>query len=93
MQFMIHCLDKPGLAEVRLANRAAHLAYLDKHGASLIAAGPLLGDDGQAMIGSLLLMEFADRAAAERFCADDPYGKAGLFQSVTMTPWRKVLPK
>jgi uncharacterized protein YciI len=93
MQFMIHCLDKPGHGEVRLANRAAHLAHLDKHAANLIAAGPLLSDDGQAMIGSLLLMEFADRAAADRFRAEDPYGKAALFQSVTITPWRKVLPK
>jgi hypothetical protein len=93
MQFMIHCLDKPGHGEVRLANRAAHLAHLDRHGANLITAGPLLSDDGQTMIGSLLLMEFADRAAADRFCAEDPYGKAGLFGSVTVTPWRKVLPK
>jgi hypothetical protein len=90
---MIHCLDKPGHGEVRLANRAAHLAHLDRHAASLIVAGPLLSDDGQTMIGSLLLMEFADRGQAERFCAEDPYGKAALFQSVTITPWRKVLPK
>ena len=93
MQFMIHCLDKPGHAEVRLSNRGAHLAHLDAHAANLIMAGPLLSDDGQSMIGSLLLMEFADRAAADRFCAADPYGKAGLFRSVAITPWRKVLPK
>lgn len=93
MQFMIHCLDKPGHGEVRQANRAAHLAHLDKFAANLIAAGPLLSDDGQSMIGSLLLMEFADRAAAELFRVEDPYGKAGLFGSVTITPWRKVLPK
>ena len=31
------------------------------------------------MQGSLLLMEFADRAAAETFAQGDPYAKAGLF--------------
>ena len=44
------------------------------------------------VIGSLLLMEFPSRADAERFSAGDPYRKAGLFQSVAITPWRKVLP-
>ena len=45
------------------------------------------------MIGSLLILDLADRKAAEEFAADDPYGKAGLFESVTIHPWRKVLPK
>ena len=38
-------------------------------------------------------MAFPDRKAAEAFSAGDPYRKAGLFQTVTITPWRKTLPK
>ena len=34
-----------------------------------------------------------DRAAAEKFAANDPYRKAGLFQSVNITGWRKAYPK
>jgi hypothetical protein len=93
MQFMIYCLDKPGHTELRAANRAAHLAYLDGFAGQIVVAGPLLSEDGQSMIGSLLLMEFPSRAEAEAFSAGDPYRKAGLFQSVTVTPWRKALPK
>jgi len=37
-------------------------------------------------------MEFGTGAEAAAFAAGDPYGKAGLFRSVTITPWRKVLP-
>ena len=92
MQFMIYCLDKPDAAALRAANRAAHLDYMKRFAGQVVVAGPLLGEDGAAMIGSLLLMEFADRAAAAAFAAGDPYGKAGLFRSVTITPWRKVLP-
>ncbi len=92
MQFMILCLDKPDAAAVRAATRAAHLDYLKDFAGQVVAAGPLLSDDGAAMIGSLLLLEFEDRAAAAAFAAGDPYGKAGLFASVTITPWRKVLP-
>ena len=92
MQFMIYCLDKPDAAAVRAANRAAHLDYLKGFARQVVAAGPLLSDDGAAMTGSLLLMEFGARAEAAAFAAGDPYGKAGLFRSVTITPWRKVLP-
>ena len=45
------------------------------------------------MVGSLLVMEFADRAAAEDFAKNDPYAKAGLFESVAITPFRKVFPQ
>lgn len=45
------------------------------------------------MVGSLLVMEFADRKVAEGFAANDPYAKAGLFRSVTITPFRKVFPQ
>ena len=92
MQYVIYCLDKPESLEIRKANRDAHLAHLRKHADSIIAAGPLLTADGGGMIGSMLAMEFASRAEADAFVAADPYGKAGLFQSVTVTPWKKVLP-
>lgn len=45
------------------------------------------------MIGSLLVLEVADRAALDSFLADDPYAKAGLFQSVAVKRFRKVFPK
>lgn len=93
MQFMIYCRDKPDHAAVRSANRTAHLAHLDGFASNLILAGPLLTDDGTGMIGSLLIMEFPDRAAAEKFSAGDPYRQAGLFDSVTIMPWRKTLPR
>jgi uncharacterized protein len=93
MQFMIYCQDKPGHGEVRAANRNAHLSYLEGFAKNIVTAGPLLTEDGTTMIGSLLLMEFANRGDAEAFSAGDPYRKAGLFQNVTITPWRKTLPK
>jgi uncharacterized protein YciI len=59
----------------------------------LLVAGPLLGEDGTSMIGSLLVVEFPDRAAVDRFVAADPYSKAGLFQSVSIRPFRKAFPQ
>lgn len=93
MLYMFHCTDKAGAAEIRGANRAAHLEYLEANAARLSAAGPLLSDDGQGMVGSLLIVECADAAEAQAFADNDPYAKAGLFQSVVIRPWRRVYPK
>ncbi len=92
MLFAITCLDKPGHLELRLANRAAHLDYARPNADKMLAGGPLLADDGVTMVGSLILIELPDRAAAEAMMADDPYVKAGLFQSVDIRPYKKVLP-
>lgn len=96
MHFVFYCKDKAGSEQVRIANRAAHLDYLEAHKAQLFCAGPLLaagGSAGAAMVGSLLVLDLADQQAADAFAAGDPYAKAGLFESVSIHPWRKVLPK
>jgi len=92
MHFIISCVDKPGHGSVRTANRTAHLDYLNRHKDRILAAGPTLTEDGAGMTGSMLILEFADRAAVEAFAAGDPYAKAGLFESVTIRPWKKVIP-
>ena len=93
MFYVFTCTDKAGSGDIRAANRSAHLAYLESFGDKVFAAGPTLNDDGSAMTGSVLIVEFDDGEAAKRFTTDDPYAKAGLFESVTIRPWRKVLPK
>lgn len=81
--------DKPGALQTRLDNRAAHLAYLDETGC-VAQAGPLLDDTGE-MIGSLIVLDVADKSAAETWAANDPYAKAGLFASVELITWKKVI--
>lgn len=92
MPFVLECLDKPDSLDLRLANRPAHLAHVEAVADRVIAAGPFLGEDGKP-VGSLLVMDFATREEAERFAAEDPYAKAGLFASVSIRPWVKVFPK
>ncbi len=92
MHFVITCIDKPGQPELRQANRPDHLDYLSEQSGRIVAAGPTLGDD-DVPIGSLLIMAFDDISAARAFADGDPYFKAGVFESVTVTPWKKVFPK
>ncbi|MEI6557385.1 MAG: YciI family protein [Rhodospirillaceae bacterium] len=93
MLYAIYCLDKSGSLEIRLGNRPTHLAYLESQGDKLVTAGPLLSEDGQTPLGSLLVFEADSPAEAEAFAAGDPYAIAGLFASVTIRPWRRVFPK
>lgn len=91
MHFSIYCHDKPGALEVRLSNRDDHLAYIREPSLPILAAGPLLSDDGQDMIGSLIVIEAGDLAAAQAWAANDPYAKAGLFADVKIKPFRWVI--
>jgi len=81
--------DKPGALQTRLDNRDAHVAYLRETGV-VSQAGPLL-DDAGGMIGSLVILDVADMDAARDWAAKDPYALAGLFASVELIPWKKVI--
>lgn len=82
--------DKPNALETRIENRAAHLAYLETHADIVAQAGPLLNDGGD-MTGSLIILDVPDMTAAQDFADHDPYALAGLFATVTLTQWKRVI--
>lgn len=88
MRVALICIDKAGALQTRLDNRAAHLDYIAATGV-VEMAGPFL--DGGAMVGSLVVLEVADLDAAKAWAENDPYAKAGLFASVDIREWKKVI--
>ena len=92
MLFMVQCLDKPDSLELRKATRPAHVDYLKGRLGHIVIAGAILADDNETMIGSGYVLDFEDRAQVDAFYADDPYVKAGLYQSIIIKPYRKALP-
>jgi uncharacterized protein YciI len=89
MRVALICQDKPGAIEIRLANRAAHLEHIRASGV-VEMAGPFLNPQGE-MTGSLVILSVEDLAAAEAWAAADPYALAGLFESVSIREWKKVI--
>ena len=87
--FALVCHDKPGALQLRLDTRAAHLEHLNATGVVQMA-GPFLDNSGDPT-GSLIVLEVADLAAAQDWADADPYARAGLFNSVTVTEWKKVI--
>ncbi|MEM9622803.1 MAG: YciI family protein [Pseudomonadota bacterium] len=90
MLYALICEDKPDSEPLRKQTRADHLAYIADYDVRL--AGPMLADDESTMIGSIIILEVADRAAAEAFAASDPYQLAGLFANVTIRAFRQAIP-
>ncbi len=89
MRVALICIDRPGALPVRMENRAAHLAHIEQSGV-VEMAGPFLDSDG-SMTGSLIVLMVNTLAEAQAWAEADPYAKAGLFDSVTIRAWKKVV--
>ena len=90
MLFVVTAFDRPGAGPLRTRHRPAHLDYL-KGKASQIRAGGALLDPEDQPIGSMMIIEAADQAAAEALVAGDPFRREGVFERVEVRPWRAVL--
>lgn len=96
---MICATDVADSLEKRLAARPAHLARLEQLKAEgrLILAGPFpaidSNDPGPAgFTGSLVVAEFETIDDAQAWADADPYIEAGVYDSVLVKPYKKVLP-
>ncbi|MBI1171069.1 YciI family protein [bacterium] len=89
MKVALICIDKPNALDIRTANRGAHLEHLNGSGV-VDLAGPFL-DEAGAMCGSLIILSVGSMAEAQAWAANDPYAKAGLFASVELREWKKVI--
>ena len=94
MNYAIYCTDKPGHLQLRMDNRPAHVDYLNGLNATgkLVLAGPTLDDDNKPS-GSIVIVEADSLEAAQALAADDPYAKAGLFETVEIRGWNWVFNK
>lgn len=99
MLYMICGEDVANSLEKRLSVRPAHLQRLQdlQNAGRLILAGPFPAidnlDPGSAgFSGSLIIAEFPSLADAQAWANDDPYVAAGVYEKVTVKPFKKVLP-
>lgn len=93
MIFVFHLLDAPGVADLRQQVRPEHKTYLAEVSERIAFAGPLMADDGVTMIGSLLAIDFPDRAAAERWQANEPFTRAGVYGKAMVHPFINLWPQ
>ena len=93
MLFVFLLVDKPDFADLRQRVRPEHRAYLAAMADCIAFAGPLTHDDGQTMLGSLLVIDFHSREAAHSWLADEPFTKAGLYSSMAVHAFVNLWPQ
>lgn len=99
MWYAIYGVDVENSLARRQSARPAHLDRLKalQNDGRLLLAGPFpaidCNDPGPAgFTGSLVVAEFDSLEDAEVWAKADPYIAAGVYASVTVKPFRKVLP-
>ena len=99
MLFAIVSQDVENSLPLRKQARPAHIARLEalKEEGRLALAGPnpaIESDDpGEAgFTGSVVIAEFNSLADAQSWADTDPYIDAGVYASVSVKPFKKVLP-
>ncbi|WP_251359390.1 YciI family protein [Kangiella sp. TOML190] len=99
MLYLIYSEDVENSLPLRKQARPAHVERLQalKQQGRLIIAGPTpaidVVDPGEAgFTGSLIVAEFDSLAAAQEWAEADPYIEMGIYKSVTVKPYNKVLP-
>ncbi|AIX51284.1 MULTISPECIES: YciI family protein [Pantoea] len=97
MLYLIYAEDTADSLEKRNSVRPAHLARLQllQDEGRLIVAGPLpvvdSNDPGPAgFSGSAIVAEFDSLEAAQSWAQDDPYIAAGVYEKVTVKPFKRV---
>ncbi|MCU7994539.1 YciI family protein [Shewanella glacialipiscicola] len=99
MWYMISAQDVDNSLEKRLAARPAHLERLQALAdeGRLLIAGPHPAIDSEnpgdaGFSGSLVVADFDSLDSAKLWADADPYFAAGVYQSVVVKPFKRVLP-
>jgi len=92
MPVVVRCFYRPGGAAARFHIRDVHVEYMIRNRHLLGTGGALVADDGQTVTGMFLILECEDKAFAEAFMSDEPYTRAGLFESRTIEILDRFVP-
>ncbi|HWQ95640.1 MAG TPA: YciI family protein [Gammaproteobacteria bacterium] len=99
MFYAIFGEDAPNSLERRMAARSDHLQRLTRlrDEGRLLLAGPHPAIDSEdpgpaGFSGSLVVAEFPSLRDAEDWANADPYLSSGVYQRITVKPFKKVLP-
>ena len=84
MLFVFLSIDRPGHQTLRAEHLPQHREYLRMIAERIAFAGPLLPDEGSNVGGSLIVIDFANREEAQAWIDEEPYARAGLYESVSV---------
>jgi uncharacterized protein YciI len=92
MLFVVHALDKKDILPTRAKHYRAHRIHLDRaeeYAVDVVTAGTLVADDGETPVGSIFVIDAADRAAVDAFTRSDPYHINGVWEQIATHRYNK----
>jgi uncharacterized protein YciI len=92
-QWAIYCWDKPGMAAARRTRVAEQTSYVENFGERVIGYGHFVSDDGSDTLGTSFFMQLDDRAVVDKFVADEPMNKAGVYRHLEIHRWSNSFQK
>jgi len=99
MWYVIYSKDRENSLPLRASARSAHLARVQEllEQGRLLVAGPRPAIDAEdpgpaGFLGSLIVARFSSLEEAEAWADADPYVAAGVYESVEVTPFKRVMP-
>ena len=75
-----------GALERRKAVREAHLENIESYGAKMIMGAATLSEEGGTMNGSVMMVDFPDRAAFDEWFNNEPYVTGKVWDQVEVIP-------
>ena len=100
MWYVIYSKDRENSLQARQQTRSAHIARLEAllEQGRLLIAGPRpamdASDPGPAgFLGSLVVAQFDSLEEAQAWADADPYVESGAYDSVEVSPFKRVMPK
>ncbi|MBQ6452822.1 MAG: hypothetical protein IJJ14_00520 [Coriobacteriales bacterium] len=92
MQFVVTAYDGKGMLEKRMSVRSRHLEGIARMMDHVTVAGGILDDEGKPK-GSVLVLDFDNRAELDDYLAAEPYIVEGVWETVTVEPMNVVILK
>ena len=90
MQYVITAYDGVDKLEERMRVRPQHLENMGKIKGNVLCAGGLLDEEGK-MKGSVLVLEFPDRAGLDEYLESEPYIREKVWETVEVETMNVVI--
>ncbi len=90
MQYIIRAYDGENMINKRMEVRPRHLENMANVNGKVLCAGGLLDEEGK-MKGSILIMEFENRAGLDQYLASEPYITEHVWENVKVDPMNVVI--
>ncbi len=92
-EWAIYCWDKVETLEARGTFLQQQRLYMAELGERVIGYGHAISDDSLHTLGTTFFVQLDDRAAVDRFLAEEPLNREGVYDAIEVHRWSNSFQK